>query len=127
MFSEQRFAADKPLGMVDINLMNLSADGEETEQFHSLEPFGRLRAGGRLGSIHLRLKIGAVAHNRDASSKIIRDLRRGAEDRGDEDPEHLETPPNFLRIKLHQVRYDTYDRCDQELSCAMYLGSSCVG
>lgn len=104
MFSEQRFAADKPLGMVDINLMNLSADGEESQQFYSLEPFGRLRAGGRLGSIHLRLKIGAVVDNkRDASSKIIRDLRRGAVDRGDEEPGYLETPPNFLRIKLHQV------------------------
>lgn len=111
MFSEQRFAADKPLGMVDINLMNLSADGEESEQFYSLEPFGRLRAGGRLGSILLRLKIGAVMDKRDASSKIIRDLRRGAEDRGDEEPGYVERPPNFLRVKLHQVGVTKQRRC----------------
>ncbi|CAN0482910.1 unnamed protein product, partial [Ectocarpus sp. 12 AP-2014] len=28
VFSEQRFAAEKPLGMVDIPLVNLSVDGE---------------------------------------------------------------------------------------------------
>eukprot|EP00752_Nemacystus_decipiens_P012043 g10677.t1 len=116
VFSEQRFAGDKPLGMVDINLMNLSEDGEESQQDYSLEPFGRLRAGGRLGSINLRLKIGAVVNKRDASSKIIRDLKRSADDRGDEDHEYFETPPNFLRITLHQAQdlqtTDSVNTCD---------------
>lgn len=103
MFSEQRFAAEKPLGMVDIPLVNLSVDGEEWEQSYSLEPFGRLRAGGRLGSVHLRLKIGAVIDKRDGSSKLFLDLKRGLNDRGDEEPGYLDQPPNFLKITLHQV------------------------
>ncbi|CAB1121421.1 unnamed protein product [Ectocarpus sp. CCAP 1310/34] len=102
VFSEQRFAAEKPLGMVDIPLVNLSVDGEEWEQSYSLEPFGRLRAGGRLGSIHVRLKIGAVVDKRDGSSKQFLDLKRGLNDRGDEEPGYQDQPPNFLRITLHQ-------------------------
>ncbi|CBN78812.1 conserved unknown protein [Ectocarpus siliculosus] len=102
VFSEQRFAAEKPLGTVDVPLVNLSVDGEEWEQFYSLEPFGRLRAGGRLGSVHLRLKIGAVIDKRDGSSKMFLDLNRGLNDRGDEEPGYLDQPPNFLKITLHQ-------------------------
>lgn len=104
VYSEQIFAGDKPLGMVDIPLVSLSVDGEEWEQNYSLEPFGKLRAGGRLGSIHLRLKMGPVVDKRfNNSSKIFEDLSKALEDRGDEDVEHLESPPNFLRVTLHQV------------------------
>ena len=49
VYSWQRFSAEKPLGQVDIPLVNLSSDGEECVKWYSLEPFGRLRAGGRLG------------------------------------------------------------------------------
>ncbi len=103
IFHVLTFSADRPLGMVDIPLGHLNANGEEWEQYYSLEPFGILRAGGRLGSVQLRLKIGPVVGKRDASSKIFADLKRGLDDRGDEEPEDSELPPNFLRIKLHQV------------------------
>ena len=49
VYSYQRLSGDKPLGQVDIPLANLSSDGEEWVKSYSLEPFGRLKAGGRLG------------------------------------------------------------------------------
>lgn len=83
--------------------MNLSSDGEEWEQWYPLEPFGRLRAGGRLGSIHLKLKIGAVVDTRDASSRFNLGVTQGQDDRGAEEEGYEDEPPNCLRITLHQV------------------------
>lgn len=83
--------------------MNVSVDGEEWNQWYPLENFGTLRAGSRLGSIHLNMKIGPVVDIRDTSSKMFADMERNQFDRGDEDEGYAEQPPNFLRITLHQV------------------------
>lgn len=90
--------------MVDIPLVNLSVDGEEWEQWYALEPFGKLRAGGRLGSIHLKLKIGACVDSRAISTRRLADVDRGPDDVGDEEQEFADQPPNFLKVTLHRVR-----------------------
>lgn len=90
--------------MVDIPLANLSADGEEWEQWYSLEPFGKLRAGGRLGNIHLKIKMGPCMHSLDTSSRMIAGVTGGPEIIGDEDLEYVDESPNFLKVTLHRVR-----------------------
>lgn len=113
--SAQTFQADWPLGRVDIPLVHLSVEGEEWEQWYQLEPFGKLRAGSRIGSIHLRLKIGPVVSRGGAqvtaSTWSIQDSR---EDGGDEDEEYRDMLPNFLRVKVHRVRVEI-------------LGMACAG
>lgn len=104
VYSYQRFAAERPLGAVDIPLGSLSKQGEERDKWYPLEPFGKLKAGGRLGSIRIKLRIGPVVDSRDASSRIFEDMKRGLDDRGDEEPGYEEEPPNFLKITLHEVR-----------------------
>lgn len=98
----------KPLGRVDIPLVNFSSDGETREEWYDLEAFGSLKPGRGLGRIHLKVKIGAMVNTRDASSRFLLDTNRAMAGRGDEEEGYRDQPPNFLRVTLHGVRSSRY-------------------
>lgn len=114
--SARTLQADWPLGRVDIPLVHLSAEGEEWEQWYQLEPFDKLRAGSRFGSIHLRLKIGPVV-SRGGTQLMTStwSLEERREDCGDEDEEYQDMLPNFLRVTVHQVCYSWGVEADSSL------------
>lgn len=99
--------AHTPLGRVDIPLAKFGWDAAELDEWYPLERFERLRAGGRLGSVHLRLKIGKVVRrlNRQSTSMASDiDTEREIKDGGDEPPQCRDLEPNYFRVTVHRVR-----------------------
>lgn len=131
MVSYQFLQNDTPLGVVDIPLVHLSLAGEEWEHWYELEPFGKLKAGSRFGSIHLKCKIGPVftrAGNRlTASTTSFQDHANEAVDGGDEDEEFQSSDPNCLRVTLHQVNgTGGFDVSVLSLRCSMRFRGSAL-
>lgn len=115
-------SAGFPLGLVDVPLVRFGQAGAEFDEWHPLEPFGRLRAGGRLGNVRLRMKMGK-ALNRGGSARSLSlasdvSVDLDVNDGGDEPDDCRELPPNYLKVTMHRVR---------RAPCCVFLASIFIG